>query len=540
MNILIMDDDEYIVESIKTIVDWERLKIDGVFSAVSLVQAKEIFRTVPLQIMLCDIEMRSESGLEFVEWVREQGSLAQVIFLTGYAEFSYAQQAIRLRSQEYLLKPIQYLRLEEVLERTVKKVKEDDQSRLELEKWENSFAFRKEGFWKQILADRAGENEEEIMEHVHSLGMPYRKEDRFVILFIEIFDYQTILEKLERGMYDFIIQNITNELMGTEGFLAEVVFRTDEEEASRWNVVLKINQEISQKECRQRLERISRDYIWKIKQNLKSLVGCYAGNPRSVWEIPREAKKMRIMVRDDVLGAGNVRFLEEYSTDRTPYCRPEFSQWEEYLLEREDKCLECCVKQYLSHMERSEEANISSLECFEADFHQMIFSVLKEKNISVSLLSEQVNLKASEGALKSVRHMKKYVLQLLSLTWKYMDLAVQDQSVIKITKDYIGEHYAEELTREDLARQVYLSPDYLSRLFRSEVGENLSSYLIRYRIEKAKELLRGTKEPVNQIASAVGYTNFSYFAKIFRKYTGCTPNVYRKGEKSFGETEVRE
>lgn len=531
MNILIMDDDEYIVDSIKTMVDWESLGIDEFFSATDVVQAKRIFETVPLQIMLCDIEMRNESGLDFVEWSREQGSMAQVIFLTSYAEFSYAQKAIQLRSSEYLLKPISYPKLEETLIRAVRLAKENDRSLEERRKWENSYAFRREGFWKQVVSGDAGQKQKEIQENIRLLGMPYREENLFVVLFIEIFDFQTILEKLERGMYDFIIKNITNELLGTKGFSAEAVFRTDADDASRWNVVLWMNGEMSPEQCRDRLEQISKDYIWRIRENLNSIVGCYAGSPVPFWKIPEQAEKMAEMVHDDVLGANHVRFLEDYKAREVPYVTPEFSRWEEYLMNREALRLQESVDQYLSHMERVGEVNARNLERFQTEFNQMIFSVLKARNISVDLLWDQINLDANREAAKSVRNMKKYAAGVVQRTIEHMELVEKSQSVVNIVKDYIRSHYAEELTREDLAKQVYLSPDYLSRLFRAEEGENLSNYLIRYRIEKARELLRGTREPIHQIACSVGYTNFSYFAKIFRKYVGCTPNEYRKNKE---------
>ena len=108
MNILIMDDDEYTVETVKAMIDWETIGVDNVFSATTVFSAKQIYEAADLDIMLCDIEMHDETGLDFVEWARKQGSLAEVIFLTSFAEFSYAQKALQLQSMEYVLKPVKY------------------------------------------------------------------------------------------------------------------------------------------------------------------------------------------------------------------------------------------------------------------------------------------------------------------------------------------------------------------------------------------------------------------------------------------------
>ena len=124
--------------------------------------------------------------------------------------------------------------------------------------------------------------------------------------------------------------------------------------------------------------------------------------------------------------------------------------------------------------------------------------------------------------------MQRYAKRLCDKALCYMNQVDQEKSIVYTVKAYISEHYAEELTRDDMAQLVYLNPDYLSRIFRSETGESLSNYLIRFRIDRAKELLISTSQPIHQIACSVGYTNFSYFAKLFRKYTQCTPNEYRK------------
>ncbi len=125
MNILLLDDDDIIVETVKTMVDWEKIGIDEIYTANDPEQARQILGMVPIDIMLCDIEMGYESGLEFVEKRREEGDASKVIFLTSYAEFSYAQKAIGLNSVEYLLKPVKFQKLEDILSKTVKSIHQE-------------------------------------------------------------------------------------------------------------------------------------------------------------------------------------------------------------------------------------------------------------------------------------------------------------------------------------------------------------------------------------------------------------------------------
>lgn len=94
--------------------------------------------------------------------------------------------------------------------------------------------------------------------------------------------------------------------------------------------------------------------------------------------------------------------------------------------------------------------------------------------------------------------------------------------------EYIHEHYAEPVSLEQAAARVPISPYYLSHIFRDELGMTFLEYVTRVRIEEAKELLVSTDMRIRDIAAQVGYDDAGYFAKVFRKTVGVTPNQYRK------------
>lgn len=83
------------------------------------------------------------------------------------------------------------------------------------------------------------------------------------------------------------------------------------------------------------------------------------------------------------------------------------------------------------------------------------------------------------------------------------------------------------MTRESLAAMVYLTPDYLSHLFKRETGFSLTNYIIYERIEEAKRMLAGTDKSVSEIATRCGFQNISYFSRQFRRFTGVTPREFR-------------
>ncbi len=98
------------------------------------------------------------------------------------------------------------------------------------------------------------------------------------------------------------------------------------------------------------------------------------------------------------------------------------------------------------------------------------------------------------------------------------------------TQNYINQNYSRDLSVEMLASLVYLTPDYLSRLFKKSTGKSLSQYIRQVRMEQASELLRTTRRKVIDIGTSVGYANYSYFCQSFREYFGRSPEKYRQEE----------
>lgn len=101
-------------------------------------------------------------------------------------------------------------------------------------------------------------------------------------------------------------------------------------------------------------------------------------------------------------------------------------------------------------------------------------------------------------------------------------------NIIHRCTQYISVNYKERITLEDTARMVYLSPAYLSRIFKQETGVTFNEYLNRVRVNKAKELLRRRELRMTDISLAVGYEDQSYFTKVFKRVAGMLPREYRE------------
>ena len=124
---LLVDDEEQCVKTLREGIDWEKLGIQEVFGAYNAVQAREIMERETISLILCDIEMPGESGLEFISSVREKADLndenVECIILTCYPDYKFMRKAMQIGCSDYLIKPLDGEEMMAVLEKAVEKIR---------------------------------------------------------------------------------------------------------------------------------------------------------------------------------------------------------------------------------------------------------------------------------------------------------------------------------------------------------------------------------------------------------------------------------
>ena len=155
MRILLVDDEEDILEGMLAGIDFAALGFDWVYTASSAQEAREILEKEPVDILLTDIEMPGESGLELLDWLRQQNSDIVTMFCTSYANFDYAKKAVEMHSFDYYLKPISYDELRSHLEAAIQEVRKkhsESAYRQMGEYWLKGRQENQTGFWTGVLA----------------------------------------------------------------------------------------------------------------------------------------------------------------------------------------------------------------------------------------------------------------------------------------------------------------------------------------------------------------------------------------------------
>ena len=110
------------------------------------------------------------------------------------------------------------------------------------------------------------------------------------------------------------------------------------------------------------------------------------------------------------------------------------------------------------------------------------------------------------------------------------DNSIRDQ--VESVRAFIEEHYMDHLSLSEFAEQFYVEPSYLSKKFSKEYNETITAYITRCRMDQAKELMMDEKNKLEVISFKVGYDDYNYFSRVFRRIEGVSPSEYRKRQKS--------
>ena len=516
MNILLTDDDNLILQEVKTILEKNVPEIEKIYIATCIADAQKVLKTVSVQIMLCDIEMPGGSGLDLLSWVGEETLGIQCIFLTNYADFTYARQAIHLNSLEYLLKPIE----EEQLCRAVRcameraeKEKQDEQAR---RYWLDTGKEAKDNFWQRRFLGNVVQGDEVLRR----LG--FGEQDFYILAALKAVSLSTVEELWGTDMFEYVLKNVLFELLDTACFRVESVFCTPE---GVWFMVCRFNGMTAPdvgmvEEVMEQVRKVCRE---KIHFDTICAVGAVCGEAG----LPEQFSKLREMMENALEDDGNIRYLKDYKPVPYSYVTPDISIWESLLKENQKEQLRADIHEYVE-CKVAGGSSWQGAQAFRQDVTQMFYSFLRGAGIQAhKLFAGKQAETLYQRACNSRQDMCVYCDFMLDQVFWHKERLEQPASIMSTVLQYVDEHYCEDITRNDLTDLVYVSPDYLSRTFKKETGRSLAQYMLEKRVEKAKKLLQSDMS-VKNVALQTGYSNFSYFSKVFRDMEGMSPMEYRE------------
>lgn len=533
MNVLLVDDDYFVVAALEQKIDWSALSIDQVYTAYNIAQAREIFVQHDIEIMICDIEMPQGSGLELLAWIREENYAVQTIFLTNYADFNYAQKAIELQSFDYFLKPIAFDKLTLILSKAIYKVREQRRNEAAIKEgllWQKNQRKMVEHFWRQLSTEKKNApSTASLAEAIIEQNLPYQLSDLFLPLLISIYAYDQSLGKEDKDLFNYALHNVLTELFHHPSFAVESMIEVKD---NQYFVILRW----TSAEEAALIESASASFIQKANRFLKSDASCCIGITSSLSQLYQGIQNLLRMNEEIIKHRNQTLYLEQYpqteAIKAVVYAAPDLSHLEEWLSKDDPASFlneaKRCLYDLIAHGQ-DQILNASVLRLFRLDMIQLVYSYLKSKEIQAhKLYTGKLHDQLYAASLYSIEDMEKYIEYLVKTAAEYRRYAAQQDSVVEEIKQHIHKHCGDELTRNSLGEMVYLNPDYLARIFKKETGISLGAYIIQARIRSARQLLESTSLSVYSIAGKVGYANYPYFSKLFKQDVGCTPTEYRK------------
>lgn len=526
---LLVDDEVHAVRGLQAGVQWERLNVGSVYTAHSLKQAQEVFRSQSVHLMVCDIEMPQGSGLELAAWVKEHYPDTETIFLTCHSDFQFAKQAIQLDSFDYLLKPVDYSELESVICRAFDKMAKARELRSFEEThhhyrqlWESHQPVVAELFWQDLIHRKIPSNQEALCGHLRKAGLTYSENTRFLTIYTRVQRWHKELSERDQRIMEYALRNVLQEAMETTPGAAVIPAAN-----GSFLTVIPLELPVNEAETRENCDA----FIRNCNQYLFCDISCYVGDRVPLYELAGMLRSLQQLDENNVTQINRTFILSESKKNGSRLDPAPLAGWAEWMKQGARDKLSEQVSKYLESWKAFDgSVDAQALHAFYQDFLQMIFFVLQSKGLQANqVFAQNLLTDKPESVLRSLASLQEWVRYVIEVAMNHIHAIEENLSVVDKVKRFIADQIGQQdLSREDIARHVYLNPDYLSRIFKKETGMSLSDFLQQSRIDYAKELLANTGQSVSDIAVTSGYSNLSYFSTIFKKATGVNPVDYRK------------
>lgn len=525
MRVLVVDDDMAIVDVIKNTVDWEKLGIEQVHTAYNIEQAKEILKSSEIDIVISDIEMPQGSGLDLLSWIREEEIDAEFILLTCHERFDYATNAVKLHAAEYLLKPFDTAVMEQALRKRMIQIEETRALKEESTygKWVKKNRRQLQlDFWNMVMNGRASNHPDKIKEEILDRKIDLSLEEEYTLVISKITDYENDKERMNSNLLMFIVENIHSEVLCGS---PENIYVTGYD-FKDYYVFVTVCKETKPKQ----LEQMCEILITECKKILTSTVTCCISQPCRISEFYETYRRNLNLITTNVVYYGTYFFAEQAAEEGTNETFVlEFSVMEEFLNQKKKMDFMSYLKQRLNDKVYEKKLNEQMLVQAKQEVLQLIYTYLAKRDIQASgLFVDEVSTTLTQKASQSIINMLRWANYMVERTFEYEEEVQKGHSIIDKINQYIKEHYMEEISRNEIAAEFFLAPEYLSKMYKKQTGQTLRDYISEYRIEQAKLMLKKGDMMVSDVAEAVGFDNFTYFSTTFKKYTGMTPNQYRK------------
>ena len=539
--IILVDDEEEVRKSIIRKIDWTAVGFAVVGDAENGEDALEKIENLEPDVVLTDIRMPYMDGLTLAERIRQKYPSMKIVIFSGYDDFEYAKQAIKLNVTEYILKPVNVEELTAILKRIKTNLDEEIEQKRNVnllrENYKRSLPILREQFLKDLISRPM--DGETVQTLLREYDIPLAGAKKWIAIAVELELEQELTQEEaplplheEKNLIPISVMQILSENLKPSYRFSLVSFSGSadakiagiaaiDENNSQTELInilgdickeirktLKVPVTIGIGHSAQKLENISRSFQSALDAlGYRSVVG--TGSTIYINDVePGIGGKLQFGSEEESALIQAIKFGPEEKiretvrgiVDRMNEARVHARQQQAYILSVAN-CMIQLIQQYDLNMEE-----IFAEDPLGPDPFTVIQSMLNRENFSRWLFQTALKI---NNALSRER-----------------DYAARQ--VIEKAKQYIMDNYQDPgLSVEQICRYLHMSPAYFSTMFKKATGQTYIAYLTEVRLNKAVELLNMTDEKTYVIASQVGYQEQNYFSYVFKKRFGVSPTKFR-------------
>lgn len=524
-SVLLVDDEEEVFSVIIKKLDWEAMGFVIAGYAKNGVEALEMAEELQPDVVMTDIKMPYMDGLTLSHRLKELYKNIKIIIFSGFDEFEYAKEAIKIEAEEYILKPINATELKEVFVRMKENLDREMDERRDIDKlrqyYMESLPVLQENFYTSLIEGRIATDKLDQYLGIYQIALdgPYYA---VTILHVSQNDTDGSMDPLLVAMS---VRKLAEEQLNAQydcrmfTYLRDIV------------LIAQLQSPESATGYTDALDRFCKLSARICGATVTAGIGHVC---EDIGELPRSYMGARNAISYRVLyGIGKAINIAEIAPSeniaRSSNGQPVQAMFKMIRMGSEQELIaavECCVDDSVGN-----DMSLADYRVFVMGLVTEIFRFAASNNINLEnvfdagsdIYSEAFALESKDALkgwlMEAARKMRQMILS---------ERAVNVRSFVERAKEYVKEHFASsDLAVETVCRTLGVSTAYFSTIFKKETGKTFINYLTEYRMEIAVELLLTGDEKTYVIAEKTGYSDPNYFSYVFKKQFGVSPSKYR-------------
>ncbi|MBA2938946.1 response regulator [Paenibacillus sp. CGMCC 1.16610] len=526
LNAILADDEPIIIKGLKKLIPWEELGIAIVGEAMTGRGLMEQIELTQPDLVITDISMPDGSGIDVIKEVQRLQLRTKIIFISAYQEFSYAKDALAFGAVDYLVKPIEKRLLLEAVGKAMtllQEANEDQSSKGKLAVYEQ----KDKKTQLEELFDRLTQGDirwEEAQRKLQALNTQFTG-PCFSVLYVKLAHVQLQDGRWgehEKRLLVFAVSNLVDELIQLYG--SGLVFRKGE------NLCVIVNHMHVEDDLQPLVSEMRDKILFYLKIHVTICIGMPAHSLQDIRQSYLSAVETM-----------NYSYFEKDGTILSWSQNERRGGSDQLLADAKQAVIKAVIakeKQQVqellgSFFEHAAAGANGRKESAILIVYALLTDLMEE--MSAVGIDPQVSSEQRKDWQQRMHQFYCFGDLIAFINARILDILEQvstaggsrEAQQMKMIKEYIEEHYSENITLESMASQVFMNPYYFSSFFKKHTNENFKQYVTNIRMKNAVRLLLQTDLLVYEIAEQVGYHNPRQFSDMFKKSYGKLPHEYK-------------